>query len=51
MSEVLPLTEGLAHFYKMHIKYQFRTGKQVSGTGAMFTLLAQPSLLIWFLGL
>lgn len=56
MSEALPLTEGLAHFYKMHLKYKFITGKQVSGRGAMFTLTvstAQPpdldfrSLVFW----
>lgn len=50
MSEVLPLTEGLAHFYKIHFKYKFMTGKQVSGTGAMFTpavTVAQPLDLVF----
>lgn len=50
MSEALPLTEGLAHFHKTHFKYKFIAGKQVSGTGTMFTLtvsIAHPSDLVF----
>lgn len=50
MSEALPLTEGLAHFYKMHFKYKFITGKQVASTGATFTptlSIAQPPDLVF----